>query len=113
MKAKDWFLVGVRLFGVWMLLEGVAQTVVLLQAMLGLVTLQRTWPIAYIMHALVDFAIGVYLLQGAPLLIALAKWERKPEHPECAYCGYDLTGNVSGTCPECGKPVPEDTKVAS
>ena len=22
----------------------------------------------------------------------------------CAACGYDLTGNVSGTCPECGSP---------
>jgi hypothetical protein len=21
---------------------------------------------------------------------------------ECPACGYDLTGNVSGTCPECG-----------
>ena len=24
----------------------------------------------------------------------------------CPSCGYDLTGNVSGTCPECGRPVP-------
>ena len=23
----------------------------------------------------------------------------------CAECGYDLTGNTSGTCPECGSPV--------
>jgi len=22
--------------------------------------------------------------------------------PGCQYCGYDLTGNVSGVCPECG-----------
>lgn len=22
----------------------------------------------------------------------------------CAECGYDLTGNTSGACPECGKP---------
>ena len=25
--------------------------------------------------------------------------------PTCVKCSYDLTGNVSGTCPECGKPV--------
>lgn len=25
----------------------------------------------------------------------------------CAGCGYDLTGNVSGVCPECGTRVPE------
>lgn len=24
----------------------------------------------------------------------------------CTLCGYDLTGNVSGICPECGTPVP-------
>lgn len=23
----------------------------------------------------------------------------------CARCGYDLTGNVSGICPECGEPI--------
>jgi len=25
--------------------------------------------------------------------------------PLCSLCGYDLTGNVSGVCPECGRPV--------
>ncbi|UCG16962.1 MAG: hypothetical protein JSV19_02795 [Phycisphaerales bacterium] len=24
--------------------------------------------------------------------------------PRCVRCGYDLTGNVSGVCPECGEP---------
>lgn len=23
----------------------------------------------------------------------------------CVKCGYDLTGNVSGICPECGTPI--------
>jgi hypothetical protein len=27
----------------------------------------------------------------------------------CKSCGYDLTGNVSGICPECGTPVPKTT----
>ena len=29
-----------------------------------------------------------------------------PKFPRgcCRRCGYDLTGNVSGTCPECGQP---------
>jgi hypothetical protein len=26
--------------------------------------------------------------------------------PRCQDCGYDLTGNVSGVCPECGQPTP-------
>lgn len=25
--------------------------------------------------------------------------------PRCAGCGYNLTGNISGVCPECGKPI--------
>jgi uncharacterized RDD family membrane protein YckC len=24
----------------------------------------------------------------------------------CAHCGYNLRGNVSGVCPECGRPIP-------
>jgi uncharacterized RDD family membrane protein YckC len=27
----------------------------------------------------------------------------------CTNCGYDLTGNVSGRCPECGKDIPQTT----
>ena len=30
---------------------------------------------------------------------------------ECVACGYDLTGNVSGVCPECGTPVDTRGKV--
>ena len=25
----------------------------------------------------------------------------------CTHCGYSLAGNVSGVCPECGRPVPK------
>ncbi|HXE51970.1 MAG TPA: hypothetical protein VN541_03100 [Tepidisphaeraceae bacterium] len=28
----------------------------------------------------------------------------------CARCGYDLTGNTSGVCPECGTPVPRNPR---
>lgn len=30
-------------------------------------------------------------------------WRLGPDH--CLRCGYDLTGNVSGRCPECGKTI--------
>ena len=29
----------------------------------------------------------------------------QPDQPVCQNCGYNLTGNVSGRCPECGKKV--------
>lgn len=41
-----------------------------------------------------------------------AAWERKVPaippmvSPRCHQCDYDLTGNVSGICPECGTPIP-------
>ena len=36
-------------------------------------------------------------------------WDRRLPFGHCRNCGYDLTGNVSGRCPECGTPVkPED-----
>ncbi len=31
--------------------------------------------------------------------------QRQPIPGHCANCGYDLTGNVSGRCPECGNTV--------
>ena len=37
-------------------------------------------------------------------------WRRK--HRLCVNCAYNLTGNVSGVCPECGKPVPEETETS-
>jgi hypothetical protein len=38
---------------------------------------------------------------------------RKPKYPNgCRQCGYDLTGNVSGNCPECGSPAVQDRLVA-
>jgi hypothetical protein len=30
----------------------------------------------------------------------------------CERCEYDLTGNVSGICPECGTAIPDETKAA-
>ena len=33
------------------------------------------------------------------------RWQPMPEAPQCTSCSYDLTGNVSGVCPECGTKV--------
>ena len=35
---------------------------------------------------------------------------RKHERGFCQSCGYNLAGNVSGICPECGTLIPEDVK---
>lgn len=49
--------------------------------------------------------VAVYGIAFVLTLSALA-WRRKPSQAGfCAKCGYNLTANVSGTCPECGTPV--------
>ena len=32
--------------------------------------------------------------------------QRRKAANRCVDCGYDLTGNVSGRCPECGQVIP-------
>ncbi len=44
------------------------------------------------------------LVVGVPTLILWYR-DRPPPAGYCVKCGYDLTGNTSGICPECGQPV--------
>jgi predicted amidophosphoribosyltransferase len=46
-----------------------------------------------------------------PLVVAVLAWtawrwrrDRRPPPGCCQRCGYNLTGNVTGRCPECGTP---------
>jgi len=49
--------------------------------------------------------IGV-MLSAYPLLRSWRRWRSRPcSYPACAKCGYNLTGNVSGVCPECGEKI--------
>ena len=36
------------------------------------------------------------------------RWRELPSG-QCRACSYDLTGNVSGVCPECGTPLEKDS----
>lgn len=54
---------------------------------------------------------GKAILIGFLVSIVFAVWyyrrgARKVEYPfHCRKCGYDLTGNRSGRCPECGESI--------
>jgi hypothetical protein len=49
--------------------------------------------------ALILVPIGLMFLLDMPKLRRSRRWGRG----ECLHCGYELTGNVSGVCPECGE----------
>ena len=51
--------------------------------------LPTTWIAAKLTHAISNQTRGRRIAMGL-----------------CPLCGYSLTGNTSGTCPECGSPVP-------
>ena len=55
------------------------------------------------------FALPVVLIVGIPFFLRRHR-RRKLRFPSghCQTCGYDLTGNVSGICPECGKAIVEE-----
>jgi len=68
-------------------------------------------------------AFGVGLLLGDPLfdpsfslkrkclacgVIFIGKKRFEMNLSECAKCGYNLTGNTSGKCPECGWKLPDE-----
>ncbi len=51
----------------------------------------------------VEFPLWLpFLAVALPTLLAWRFW-RKPPKPGHCRCGYDLTGNTSGVCPECGR----------
>jgi hypothetical protein len=51
------------------------------------------------------FAIVVFGV--LPLFWTIQRFKFSKRYPTgCIACGYNLTGNASGTCPECGTVVP-------
>ena len=54
----------------------------------------------------VDIPLWIPLVVVAISTGFLWRRERKrPRSGHCRSCGYNLTGNVSGVCPECGEKV--------
>jgi hypothetical protein len=59
-----------------------------------------------LLFTLLSLAIGC----GAGAYWYIKRAPQKPAHRPayCTRCGYNLTGNVSGRCAECGTVVPPD-----
>lgn len=67
-----------------------------------------TWPSFSVNSTRIAGCIHVWWI-GLPIMVLgiLVFRPRRCRHPleVCQDCGYDLTGNVSGRCPECGTAV--------
>ena len=61
-----------------------------------------------------DISLPLWMLLPVIELPSLYLWRnnRRVAPGHCAACGYNLIGNVSGICPECGNAVPQaETKL--
>ena len=64
------------------------------------------------------FVIPLWLPFLVVAILTIIEWQREirwllappPLPGHCQRCGYDLTGNVSGVCSECGTPIPDEVK---
>jgi hypothetical protein len=54
------------------------------------------------------FAVGILLLDSVIAFLVLPNEDRH-QPGTCRSCGYNLTGNISGVCPECGTRIREST----
>jgi hypothetical protein len=66
-------------------------------ACVGVITF-RAFGRAALVFGLILAPVALFVLLEIPALRRDRRWRRGL----CARCGYDLTGNVSGVCPECG-----------
>jgi len=54
-------------------------------------------------------ALGIGLFKMTIVVDRSNTQSRRRKSGKCVSCGYDLTGNVSGVCPECGTAVEPHT----
>lgn len=47
----------------------------------------------------------ILVISALPSMVLLIPHPGTARRGHCRTCGYDLTGNVSGQCPECGSPI--------
>lgn len=63
-------------------------------------------PLTNVFDASIWFIIPILCIQVPVIVLFIGALYRKRTAPgHCQTCGYNLTGNVSGICSECGEPV--------
>lgn len=78
MNPREWFVLGIRLFGVWMLIQGVTYVAAFADQRLGMSEQPRGMnPNGNILYAAFDFALAAYFLFGARHLARVCDAEDK------------------------------------
>lgn len=70
----------------------------------------RSFHLAWLPRPLLgSIVIPIWLIILLTLIVRFRRSLRKTEDAatRCHECGFDLTGNISGICPECGRPIPD------
>ena len=69
---------------------------------------------AFISSVLVGWvgAFALSMVVGIPFEVQ-RRSDQRSRQGFCQTCGYNLAGNQSGVCPECGSPVPKQASEAS
>jgi len=70
-----------------------------------------TWMIARGVE--VPHWLVVILTAVLPAVFVWRSWRRPSGQARCSTCDYNLTGNTSGVCPECGTPIPQKSEAAA
>lgn len=71
------------------------------------------WYVPFLFELVTESALGSLFFGSGPPLgtvsivrsIQLRRLDDRLMEGHCRGCGYDLTGNVSGRCPECGNSI--------
>ncbi len=106
MKYKTAFRLALKAIGVWLVaqtIESLPWTGSLLVNAWGDPSQAYRWQAAVpgALANILGIGVALYLFFGAKWIVNLAIPSNRPY---CQECGYELTGNVTGVCPECGTP---------
>ena len=63
------------------------------------------WPQVIKLPAVLPATAGLAFVGAVLLARPLLRTRRRHRRGQCLTCGYDVTGNTSGKCPECGTKI--------